>query len=731
MRFLDLLPDLIRMRAVQPRERSRKRVDKVLAFMRRGDTDQYLRRTCCALQILAHVTAICGQLHDVEPLLVRLGKGAATRAVCEDLGRLLVRFHLDPQIEVAGAVTLCLATSVEVALRFAQYMAWPCAGWRLCSQYNSEGYLLACVDFLNTPEGQLDHGFGLPLRQLAQRVSDRESDQLRWLASPLVQAALASTFRASAASSLPVERAFAETKRNEAPRLCQVSTAGRNQLIKQFLRQRQEVLVAAAKSAEALRRAGRLNLQSLAWQMNPGNIGQASDMRRFVEEHAEDLAEELRRQRAIAASHAKPLVLGGIPVAESEWVQWFTDHEEDFHRRMLAAPGERKRFNYRLRPAPDTPAPFPRLLPGRRRPRLSALERWQRLSWGRSGWFCASLRPKATATFFLYDFQGLTYLADFSHLRAGTGYVLDPNGVAALLGSVRPLERAGWGDHEVEEIMQVQISATASPEGVRLQVVGAKVLTEPLPAPKRKIRKTAPSARGSATAPRARDAGSGDSSGSEGLATDDELMAGLEVDVRGSDGESSCPSVDTEGDSGLDDFLVVADDPAAAPDAGASDLEDPDAVEPEADEGAAALLPRHAAGTWVVWSHTWVYVTKTPGYRDVKCCVRGPLRNAETGLGLRWLSKTLTPEHFDESWEDPRRSLLLLRSWVVWRVQQNGWADARPCRRRELARLQKNLEDDLRLALGEAGATRPLFGCRKAHALFAAWVPTIVDRLLA
>lgn len=179
--------------------------------------------------------------------------------------------------------------------------------------------MVACMDFLNMADHQLDCGFGLPLRKLARRAGDLECEQLRWLLSPPVQAALAGAFQATAASSLPVERAFAETKRNEAPRLCQVSTAGRSQLLKQFLRTRQDLLASATKVAEASRKATRLNLQSLARVMSKETICQGPQTQRFVEEHADELSEELRRRRAEAADgRVVPADPRHFPVSESE-----------------------------------------------------------------------------------------------------------------------------------------------------------------------------------------------------------------------------------------------------------------------------------------------------------------------------------------------------------------------------------------------------------------------------
>ena len=191
---------------------------------------------------------------------------------------------------------------------------------------------------------------------------------------------------------------------------------------------------------------------------------------------------------------------------------------------------------------------------------------------------------------------------------------------------------------------------TATPDGVRLEVIGLRAVTERVPARRRK--KAALSARKDASgkpAPCARCPASEDSSESsaESSDSDSEQMCALEEDVRGSSGGSSCPSVDTDAESGLDD-LTVADDAADEnADAGASDLDDADEADDENADQAGPGGPahdrghRHPSGTWVIWQNTWFYITKTPPYLDVKCNVKHALRNP-AGLGQREMSKTLT-----------------------------------------------------------------------------------------
>ena len=133
---------------------------------------------------------------------------------------------------------------------------------------------------------------------------------------------------------------------------------------------------------------------------------------------------------------------------------------------------------------------------------------------------------------------------------------------------------------------------------------------------------------------------------------------------------------------------------------------------------------RHPPGTWTVWEKLWFYATKTKGLTDMKVWVRWQFRRVDGGMGDKGFSKTAAPKHFGDSWENPWRALLVLRAWAVWRASQGGWADARPCRARELAAQVERLTVELKFAQG--GLPPPLLGSAKAHDLMVEWVPAVV-----
>ena len=365
MHFLGCVEDLVKLRKANSRDHAKKRVTKVLAFFASPSTGQYLRRTALSLQLVAHVNALCAQLKEgPEPLLVRLGRGSVITTVSQDFGNVLASLHLDHELDVAGAFTLLLGTAVELLIRYQQYLIWPVAAWALCQKYNADGYLTACHDFLLKDKESLDEGFGLALQRLAQAAGDTEASQINWLTSRPVQDAIVFAFESSAASSLPVERAFAETKRSEAPRLCHVATAGRNQILRQFLRHREELLARAAEAAQALRQAMAMRIMSLAWEGRPDLAEAAStpegSARRntFVKVNAASLQDELRQRRDQARALVDQADNPEMPISTADCNAWFRTHDEQFFARMQHAQQTRRHMNRRTFASPDAQASF-------------------------------------------------------------------------------------------------------------------------------------------------------------------------------------------------------------------------------------------------------------------------------------------------------------------------------------------------------------------------------------
>ena len=142
---------------------------------------------------------------------------------------------------------------------------------------------------------------------------------------------------------------------------------------------------------------------------------------------------------------------------------------------------------------------------------------------------------------------------------------------------------------------------------------------------------------------------------------------------------------------------------------------------------------RHPPGTWKIWESSWFYMTQTPGGTDIKIVLKWHLRGAPTGMGTRMLSKTISPHHYGDDLSDPWRSILLLRSWSIWRARLLGWSKQKECRSREVGRQMERFVHDLRKAHSEHGLAvmKPLLGCPAAHDLLYQWTADAVRTVLA
>ena len=323
---------------------------------------------------------------------MRLAKRLPCKTLSSDFARIIGAFHLDPDLDVSAALALLLAVAMEVAIRFREYSQWPYLAYTLSSTYNPDGYISACVDFVGIPDEQLDVGFGLPLRRLANRAGSTDTQRFQYLISHSVQAALVWAFESSAASSLPAERAFAATKRSEAPRLCHVATASRNQILRQYLRQRLDLLSSAEAASAALRVSLHTNVQSLAWELCPGLAGDALEKRastrlkQYIACNEAMLKAEVLRRRSVAASALKSYQRSGVPFSQEPWIAWFRRYHDDFYKRMFEAGPARRAANLCLDAAPDAPSAAPRLFRREASVRFAQLPHWQQLLVGRSGW---------------------------------------------------------------------------------------------------------------------------------------------------------------------------------------------------------------------------------------------------------------------------------------------------------------------------------------------------------
>ena len=423
-----------------------------------------------------------------------------------------------------------------------------------------ENYVGACLDFLQIPGGASDLGFGLPLRRLATDSGHTPMQQLNWLLTEQIQSALLLVLRASAASSLPIERAFAEVKRSDAPRLCHVATAGRNQVLRQHLRQREELLREATRAAANMRRSTMLRLTSLARELRPELWDdEGSQTKQFVKCNTAWLQQELERRRREAKLAVERASSGDAPVTQAEWTQWLADHETEFRELMDSAAASRRKANHRLSADPDAPKAVARIRPAEEAKKKEDGEKWWRVLRGKNGWVCLAHRGKSQRLLWLYTVGGVTYCLDLTMAKQDREYVLDENAVQLLRATLTRLDSLVV--EQVDQALVCSVSALAEPGRVRLQIQAARLVEEPL-----QVRRRGPVKR---SAPGADAVDAEEEDEEEELA----MKASKEEDWSGS---SSAGSVDTDRGSDLDECLRAVATKAEAGDVGVSELSEPE-----------------------------------------------------------------------------------------------------------------------------------------------------------
>ena len=781
--FLGRFGDIFKVSSKQPRPRSKARLQAVGAFFREDTTPQYLKRTALCFQVLDHVERWSESKHrrqrdqDIsardgslerpqEPLLVRVAKGEVEILVSEDVSRLISLLHLDSDLDVGACVTQLLAAAADLLVRFRAYQVYPFLLYKMCRAFHS-GFAVACLEFLRVPKADLDLGCGRPLQKLAwQQGSER--DACAFLLSEQVQASLEQLFKGSAASSLPAERAFAQTKLSEAPRLCDVSTAGRNQILGSFVRERAKVLERVAQAEQEFKRAAMLRITSIAWENNPQlktQLERASSMaagsnrpqagqrrataalrstataalRQYVTDNRHALRKECAERKQRAADILRLERVPG-PLTECQWAQWIEEHHEEWAAKMRSATANRRARARRLVAAPDLPAPVKRLCPTVSPP-PAQLAPWWHLLHRRDGWFAMRMGGGGLMILFLYCHRGVTLCANVTTKFRRGHLLFEGAGVGQWFAeALRPLHELHT-DRSVQSVLAAMIDGVSSTRGVRLRLAHCSEVVEPLPKPRR-----ASAAREDIEA----DAEEGASSDSDAA-----LAFRNEVDALGSDTDSA-REVDTDLDSGTelgpapkrrkngkqlrqteDSSNVRLDDDSDGPERIEEseleaeleeELEEEVAVEEEGadlepeDIPGPAQMWRHPRGTWKVAESAWFYISQTDGWIDIKVWMKTALRKPNPGMGKHFMSKTLRPYVYGEHVKDCPKTIALLRAWSVWRSRWAGWAAAKDSRMREVQRMEAEVEAVVRHHAGSP-PTAPLFGSVQAHQQLQDWMP--------
>jgi len=99
-------------------------------------------------------------------------------------------------------------------------------------------------------------------------------------------------------------------------------------------------------------------------------------------------------------------------------------------------------------------------------------------------------------------------------------------------------------------------------------------------------------------------------------------------------------------------------------------------------------------------------------------------------MGGVWRGKALTPTHYGETLDKPKRTHCLLRAWSLWRARQFGFA-ADDFRARQWAKDHESLVDEILLADGREEVRAPIFKSKKAQKLLRTWAPDALALAMA
>ena len=479
-----------------------------------------------------------------------------------------------------------------------------------------------------------------------------------------------------------------------------VAVASRKCFLQRYARERREHSEVFAKAEERLRRAKYSHTQNLVWERQAaavpqgsrwgtGPVAQAAAAPLEAAQVDDDLREEARARKEAAVAAIEQLQRRHpMPVTRLQWTVWLSDHEDEFRGMMRTASAERRSQSHRLSARDDLPEPVPRL--GGVRPVYKPKMSWGKILWMRHGWFGVR-SAGGVHVVFLYHLRGDTHVVDMAGLSpargAGEVVLRADTSIAQRLVTFETLE-AAHPEESVTGVYQFVVEGKANLDGVVLQFARGKQVREPLPQRRRP-----------------RTGGGEEDLDEESEEYGDEEALDAEISASESGG-----SVDTD----VDSESVGSSEHESADGDAAGEV----AVEEDADGEVVVARGRRPP----VWSNRYFYILDNSGHPDVKIRMYDAWTTEEQ-MGHRDMSKTLTPSHYGETRENPARSFVLLRAWMLWRARRDGWATARPGRSRQFEVDAADLERDIRALPG------PLTGDGAANARLREWVPDIVARI--
>ena len=469
MDIIGLPQHLLKLSTMKPQEENQKRLKLLQGFFSSPEAKQALRRASLVLQLTGGVEALSSakvkEAGD-PPRIVSFVRGEAHKLVDHRLRHLLITMHKDPLLKPAPALSVLVATSADLILRFNKLKEYPFVLCLMSKRWFRTTYLHAILAFLQEEPDKLDVGVSMQLRDIAYQGRN-QAQALNWLQSDPVQEFLNQIADQLLVHSLDAERKAAQTKRWESTKVTHIATASLNNISVRFAKQRESKSLAIEQALQKLRQVQRIRVTSIAWKDNdlrphgcrfehgnrfnssdsscgspphpggstlsndsvdsgsPGSvknqptIGPARVPKRTVDEvQLYNYAMEKDRLVSEAKAEVNRLLESCVlPVTRHQWGAWLDLNIHEFRERMKTAVINRRRANCRLQARQDLPElkSVSRLQPRRVVGRLHAS--WAVNLAGRGGWHGVKLTSGAVRMFFLVRHDRQTFVVDLEPYR--------------------------------------------------------------------------------------------------------------------------------------------------------------------------------------------------------------------------------------------------------------------------------------------------------------------------
>jgi hypothetical protein len=716
--ILGLPSTIFMVKTSQPQPLNSKRLRLIGKYFARPQTPVELRKAVLCLQLTNHAVRMTAQTKDqateTRPLIVRLAQGEVQRHTSEQLRSLVSCLAFDPLLDTLDALLALLVTEGHIVIRFSRYAAYPFKLWEICSGFNPSGYADAIESFVYVADEELDCGYALQLKVEAW-AQGSSNDAVAHLMSLGIQGELKGFLGAVEANSFPAERKHNQDKRAETSKISGVARASRNSILQRYRIAREPKITQSIFNRWRAFKDRFVNVRALAirkcpwwWERPRGQLwweggvseeakaqkvgsGNEEALSQFIDENRAELeAEALQiRNNAQVVLGSSSTIHGLMPYTNGEWLSWLEENAELFGSLLKEATAKRKHHSWRI--VPD------QILPAEERLHPSGLggstAEWEKkllhskpgfysLLWGET--------HQQSHVFFTCSLLGEVWGLHLAR-ASDAEFLLDLD--CLFCDVFRPLRQIVSDDvqrcapeavHTLQLVMEL---VDIADKVAKLRLVSYIIIDKSYPKPKPKC-------------------------------DDHELD---QDDMVHSDSDADLVSVASQVDDETADKVEEKGPQSASSSPPLSE-----------DELAGEAPARATAGTHVIFTNGYFTLSNNKTcypnsairiYLDCKIRIL-PKWQKDEFLGKKNAAKNANFAEFGDDPDAPVLSYMVLRAWMLGRMKQGDFHNAKTCRKKWFAEELKGLQDDV-ASLGFGGHTT---GNPAADNRILGWAPEVLQQ---